>query len=657
MTLRKHLLAGAAALAAVGAVGAAPYPHGATPAATDLGDSASVESSAKITVTVALQLSNREQLEDLVKSVYTPGNAHYKQFITPAEFQQRFGPEAATVSAVTREFTSQGLTVTRASTAQLHVSGTAAQIEKAFAVQLHSFAVPATRETPAYQYRAPVGSAHLSETLSSSVTAVLGLDTQPRLHPHLKPALKGPSQEAIAPLHRNSSTNTPDPPGQWTVFDFADYYDVNPLYRSGLTGKGRTLAIITLASFTQSDAYTYWQAIGLNVNQNRIKEVQIDGGSGAPSDAGGSDETTLDVEQSGGLAPGANIIVYEAPNTNQGFVDAFAAAVESNTADTVSTSWGIWELFDSNFPLPFGNGPVNNPVTGQQSTIIQAYDDLLIQAALQGQTYFVASGDAGAYASVAALPTAPSDGQPYSFNPVLSVEDPAVQRFVTATGGTTLPGAQTYALPDGGSITLNIPTEQAWNWEYLSPLCGPFLGETGECFFPEGTTGGVSLYVPRPFYQLLTPNMASSVPGQALYQLTPAPATLITKLPGGVRGRNVPDIAANGDPQTGYLLYYTSSENGFEIATYGGTSFVAPQMNGVTSLYVQALHHRVGLLNPALYLLQITPLGYYGRNAAFHDITASNNWYWNALRGYDQTTGVGTPDVANLLDGLRFLGY
>ena len=123
MTLRKHLLAGAAALAAAGAVGAAPYPHGANaPAATDLGDAASVESSAKITITVALKLSNREQLEELVKSVYTPGNAHYKQFITPAEFQQRFGPDAATVNAVTREFTSQGLTVTRSSTSQLHVS-------------------------------------------------------------------------------------------------------------------------------------------------------------------------------------------------------------------------------------------------------------------------------------------------------------------------------------------------------------------------------------------------------------------------------------------------------------------------------------------------------------------------------------------------------
>ena len=78
-----------------------------------------------------------------------------------------------------------------------------------------------------------------------------------------------------------------------------------------------------LASFTPSDAFAYWSAVGLNVNSNRIKIVNIDGGSGAPSDKSGSDETTLDVEQSGGIAPGAKMIVYEAPNTNQGYIDAF----------------------------------------------------------------------------------------------------------------------------------------------------------------------------------------------------------------------------------------------------------------------------------------------------------------------------------------------
>jgi kumamolisin len=654
MTLRKHVLAGALALAASGALSAAPYPHGPAPAAADLGDAAAIDGATRITVTVALPLSNRAQLDQLIQSMYTPGNAHYRQFLSAAEFQQRFAPGAATIDAVTHAFSAQGLEVTRAATAQLHVTGTAAQLEKAFSVQLHSYEVAANGATPGYRYRAPVGTPRLPDSLSGSVTAVLGLDTQPQLRPHLRPGLKGPQQQALAP-HHSGSVNTPDPPGEWTVLDYADYYDVNPLYHAGVSGQGNTLAIITLASFTQSDAYAYWSAIGVTVKPNRITEVQVDGGSGPPSDASGSDETTLDVEQSGGLAPKAKIIVYEAPNTSQGFVDAFAAAIDSNAADTVSTSWGLWELFDS--ANAFGNGPVTNPATGTQTTILQAYDDLLAQAACQGQSFFTSSGDYGAYDSVNALPTAPSTGQPYSYNPVLSVDDPAVQRYITAAGGTTLPGQQVYSTPSGGTITINIPTEQAWNWAYLAPLCEQVFDAPADCEFPIGGGGGVSVYVRRPFYQLFNFGMANSVGGQVLNQLTPAPEQVIAALPAGFPGRNVPDLSTNADPQTGYLLYYTSNVNGFEILQYGGTSFVAPQLNGVTSLYVQALHHRVGLLNPALYLLASTPLGYYGRGAPFNDITRSNNWYWNAHFGYDQATGIGTPDVANLLDALRFIGY
>jgi kumamolisin len=85
----------------------------------------------------------------------------------------------------------------------------------------------------------------------------------------------------------------------------------------------------------------------------------------------------------------------------------------------------------------------------------------------------------------------------------------------------------------------------------------------------------------------------------------------------------------------------------------GGTSFVDPLMNGVTSPYVKALHHRLGLLNPALYT--IAAQGHGGPHAPVRDITRGNNWYWQAAPGYDQTTGLGAPDVANLLEALRNL--
>jgi len=84
---------------------------------------------------------------------------------------------------------------------------------------------------------------------------------------------------------------------------------------------------------------------------------------------------------------------------------------------------------------------------------------------------------------------------------------------------------------------------------------------------------------------------------------------------------------------------------------------VAPELNGVTNLFVQALHHRIGLFNPPMYLISSFPGSRQGRNAAFRDITKGDNWYWFGRRGYDQTTGLGVPDWANFFDALRELEH
>jgi len=643
MIRSKQLLAAAFAGTLISLASAAPYPHRATPAATDMGEAAATAGTAHITVTVALRLNNEQQLESLLESIYTQGSPHYHQFLTPEQFRTRFGPSTDSIAALTRYFEAAGLEVTRAATAQLRVSGAAAAIERAFAVKLHGYAVAASRSTPGYRYRAPLAEPQLPSTIGASVHGVFGLDTRPRFFPHLR-AAAGPAR---ARPDRGQG-DTANPFGSLTVTDFAQHYDVNPLYAQGIDGHGRTIGIITLAAFTPSDAFAYWSAVGLKVAKNRLKEVLIDGGPGAPSDDSGSLETTLDVEQSGGIAPGAKILVYEAPNTNQGFVDAFAAAIDSDAADTVSTSWGEWELFDTPNNA-FDNGPVRDPVTHRITSIIQAYNDLLIQAALQGQSMFAASGDGGAWDEVGELPP--------QFSNVISVDDPAVQPFITAMGGTTLPGPQTYGLPDGSTLTLKVKQEQAWGWDYLEPLCSALDLTIDECgIFPGGSGGGVSVFFQRPFYQHFVPGMANSVAGQALYDESQSPPQLVVALPAGFAGRNVPDISLNSDPQTGYVVAYTSDSSGFSFQTFwGGTSFASPQMNGVTSLLSQGLHHRVGLLNPQLYVLAATGHSH-GRHAPLRDITAGDNWYWFARPGYDQATGVGVPDVANLLESLEELG-
>jgi subtilase family serine protease len=623
------------------AAAAAPYPSASTPPAADLGAARAVLGNESISATVALQLRNTTEMEALLASMYTRGSTEFRHFLSAQEFNARFGPSEATVAQVTQRLESAGLQVSRTSTTLLRVTGSTAALEAAFGVAMHAYEVPASAAGPGYRFRAPTSTPQPPADIATSVQAVLGLNTRPRFRPHLRQAVG--KIASVKPA--TTAPKTPDPPGLWTVNDFAEYYNVTPLYKKGIEGKHRTLGIVTLASFTPSDAFAYWHSLGLPVSSSRMKIVNIDGGSGPVADVLGSNETTLDVEQSGGIAPAANIIVYEAPNTDQGLLDAFAAAFDANTADTVSTSWGQWEYMDE-------IDSVTDPLTHRNSDTLKALGNLLIQAALQGQTVFAATGDAGAYDA--------NNPEGYFFLPAfsqtLSVDAPAAHPLITAAGGTTLAGTQTFTLGNGQTYSVTIPTERAWSWDYLSGLCVALgVPDPVDCgIFPAGGGGGVSVFFPRPFYQFFVPGMRNSEPGQALYDVVVTPPQLIFKLPANFPGRNVPDISLNADPDTGYVIWYTSNINGFEVLTFfGGTSFVAPQLNGLTALFDQGLGGRLGLLNPALYDLVLFGEAYRGGHPLLRDITSGNNWFYNASRGYDQATGVGVPDVANLFNALQ----
>jgi subtilase family serine protease len=147
------------------------------------------------------------------------------------------------------------------------------------------------------------------------------------------------------------------------------------------------------------------------------------------------------------------------------------------------------------------------------------------------------------------------------------------------------------------------------------------------------------------------------VAGQTLYDNSQTPPQRVLALPAGFAGRNVPDISLNSDPDTGYVVAYTSNVSGFSFQTFwGGTSFASPQMNGVTALLSQGSHHRVGLLNVPLY--ELAAIGrYHGHNAPLRDITTGDNWHWYARPGYDQASGVGVPDVAHLLEALEEFSF
>jgi subtilase family serine protease len=162
----------------------------------------------------------------------------------------------------------------------------------------------------------------------------------------------------------------------------------------------------------------------------------------------------------------------------------------------------------------------------------------------------------------------------------------------------------------------------------------------------------VSVLFEEPLYQFFLPGSQFSQPGQSWI----VNGELVYALPAYRPGRNVPDISFNADPDTGYVLYYTSEPSGvFGITSYwGGTSFVAPQLNGVSALLGEYLHgSRLGLLNFPLYRLALTGQAYRGPNAPLHAIAYGDNWFYHGRSGYNPAAGLGTLDVAKFAEVLR----
>jgi kumamolisin len=631
------------ATAILGILGASSALAGTVSNAVDVGALSGAEASQSISVTIALKLSDLTGAESLMQRLVTPGDAMYGKFLTPAQVEAQFGPNESDVTRVIAELTASGLAVERTTSTTLTATGNAATLEQTFHTSLHQFLMPATAKHPSFTFRAAKTAPVVPANIASVVRGVIGLNTNPVFSPHLKSA---PAQLGGSPVIRNpgSTSGVDTESGELTVKDFATLYDVNPLYAKGVTGKGRTVGIVTLANFTPSDVFAYWSALNLKVNANRLTVVNIDGGPGKPSDASGSDETTLDVEQSGGIAPGANIIVYQSPNTDQGFLDAFARAVHDNKADSFSTSWGEWEFFDSTA----GGNQVTDVFSHDTVSSLQALHEVLVVAALQGQTAFAAAGDCGAYDVF--------DEVAANFSTPLSVDNPASDSAIVAAGGTTLPGVQEFGLPDGSVFSINVPTERVWGWDYLIPLCtalglDPLGSDCG--IFPGGGGGGVSVYFPMPLYQFGIFGTQLSQPNQSFVDNSTTPPTVDFALPAHFFGRNVPDVSFNADPDTGYEIFYTSNRHGFEVETFiGGTSFVSPQLNGVTALLSQNAGHRLGLLNVQLYNLARVGLTQ-GRHAVINTISTGDNWFYKARDGYSPAVGLGTIDVFKLSEAMR----
>jgi subtilase family serine protease len=570
-------------------------------------------------VTLSLAVRDSAAMEAHAASLVDPASPNYRKFLTPAQVGALYGQDATTVAQVVNFLQAQGLTVTKVFANNLLISakGTNAQLAAVFGSPIHAY------RTLGRTWEAPAGATAMPANLAGIVTAVHGLNGRPLFRSNItrQPAAGVATGESKLVPSRTPGATAASVPGEYTVLDLAAKYNITPLYSAGVTGAGKTIGIATLAGYRQSDAYAYWKALGLNVASNRITDVPVDGGP-LPDDGPGSDgagETTLDIQQSGGVAPGANIRVYLAPNEGNGFLDMFATAVDENVVDTLSVSWGAAEIFNSGAELA-------------------AYHAVFIQAALQGIPVIAASGDAGAFDI--------NRNFPYpACTTLLTTDHPASDTAVLAAGGTTLPHTQVHRY---GNIT--IPTERAWAWDYLRNYITQYYGQTTYYtdYFPVGGGGGVSVDFGRPAYQGGLAGVATSAAAQSLYCKAsvlgdPGPGyEYLIDLPPSVPGRNLPDVSLNADPYSGYLVYFEGQWG----AGSGGTSFVAPQLNGIFTLIAAGRNSRLGLLHPQLYGA-FKAYGY-GAGSPFRAITAGTNLYYKSTNTFNPATGLGSLDVANL---------
>ena len=573
--------------------------------------------------------------------------------LSVSQFASEYGQSSSNISALTSYLAHFGIkTTVYADNVDVSATGTAGEFDSALSVTQKQYHVPAQAGRdgytglPAQTVHAPTQAPLLPYRLSSFVLAILGLSNygpfnSQALHVNTSVAKPQPSSSSacLALTGLPNACNLPQ--------NFASNYNLDGLYTKGATGAGQSLAIVTLAAVDPGAPQYYWANVAHIARTGSLTIENIDGGPGAPSNAGGSGESDLDVEQSGGLAPGANVIVYQAPNTDPGFIDSFFTAASQNIAGSVSASWGESETIVQASIL-----------AGEEPTsYLAAFDEAFLEYAMQGQAGFLSSGDQGAYDAIDDLGTTN-----------LAVDSNADSPYITAAGGTTLPWTGSLTGPDG-TATVTVPAQRAWGWDYLWPAIAKITGET-EAQAAEsnigGDGGGFSVDEPTPSYQLfvsgtrdyhaveyLTPTeyetIVTGLTEPTAWSFNPTPAVTSGT---DDSGRALPDVSADADPYTGYLLYAPSfAQAGDPVLEggWGGTSFVAPQLNGSTAVIDSYLGHRVGFWNPAIYgaSLGFGASPFTQLNTAG---TSNDNLYYTGNPGqtYNPAVGLGYPNLTAL---------
>jgi hypothetical protein len=595
-------------------------------AANDAGPVPAELPMSNITLTLARSPQQEQALEQLLRDQQDPSSPEFHHWLTPDEMGQRFGLSDNDIATVTAWLQSRGLQVNWVSPSRLFVgiSGTAANVGSAFGTELHYYGVNGR------QLVSVATDPSIPAALAPAIRSVRGLFTIDERPLHF-----------ATPMQSNAPNLTITSGGITYHFlapgDFATIYD-SP---AGITGAGTAIGIVAEARTNSADFNNFKTLTGSTFpNPTEIVPTAfggIDPGPAytTPPSCGSScqllgyqGEATLDVLRAGTVAPGASLLLVTASVASGGIETDAQYLVQTSPvpAHVMTISFGACELAGG-------------------SAGVSLWDSLFQQAAAEGISVFVSSGDSGASGCDTAFVTPPVGPYANSPNYICS------SSYATCVGGTefndTANASSYWKSSDGANhvSALSYIPEGAWN----EPLSGsaPEVAATG---------GGVSSYISTPSWQTGT------------------------GVPSARTGRYTPDISFSASDHDGYFACFAagsgscvSGSGGTPFSVFSGTSASAPGMAGIAALLDQQSGTPQGNLSPALYQLAASS------PAAFHQVSIASSGVTNcstatpsmcnnsdpgptgitggqagyqlgATGGYSEVTGLGSLDISQFIN-------
>ena len=587
-------------------------------------DAGAVDPNLKMTRVLLVLTSSKEAEADLqafLDRQQDRTSPDYHHWLTPEEFGERFGPSPQDLATIRAWFGHQGIEVTAIAKSGrwMELSGSSAQMERAFQTQMRQYQI--------------AGETHIANASEISIPVALAPVVRgvASLHSFFKKPMTGRYFKAhsngdgtYTPIQTDATFSTPNGPVHGLApGDFHRIYNVIPLFASAI-GAG-TIGIVARSDVSVSDFNDFRSVT--NLSPSTVTNVlTFPPDPGFDPTSGDAVEATLDAQWASAVGPGATVKVFVSASTatSDGVDLSSAYIVDNNAADIMSVSFGECEA---------GLGSAGNGF----------YNSLWQQAAAQGISVFVSSGDNGAAGCDPVV-----DGTPLTHG--LAVNGLASTPFNTAVGGTQFnegANAATFwaSTNSPGLISANgyIP-EVVWN-ETCDPTTPSSPCATVGFVRAAGSGGRSSLYS--------KPSWQGGVPG----------------IPNDA-ARDLPDISLSAASHDGYVICFAASCSANSVFLVGGTSASSPAMASMFSFIVD-VGGRQGLANYRVYKIAANASAFCDSNSrtnpaigapagcVFNDITTGNNSVpgltgFGATAGYDLGSGLGSVNATGLFRAWPF---